>query len=114
MELTTDTAPIPLETLAVLRRKAQPDKYVGKSVLGRWFSRLVLSDDYLASLEKEQVLEGAFTSSERRQFQAVQRDCDESYEGILARAKAHAERLGRGYRGAVESSVIHDVITGKR
>ena len=106
------TPVVPVEQLAVLRRKASPDKYDRKGIVGRLIDRLVFRYEFMATLSQDELLEGAFTPRERTYFQAIERDCEDSYRGILARTSAYAERLGRGYRGHIHAEIVRKTVRG--
>lgn len=99
------------EDIAILQRMTRPEKYGLKSSLSRWLDRILWRRDYLSTVSKDTVLEGAFAPRERREFLALQRTCEESHGLLLERANAHSERLGRGYRGFVQAEVIRETVT---
>jgi len=81
-----------------------------RDYLSRAFHYLMASENYLLSLEEKSLQEGALTPGERTHFQEVERDVEDSYRSILARTDAYFGRLGRGYRGSLESEIIREAV----
>lgn len=106
------TPVVPVEKLAILRRKVLPDEYVRKSRFGRLIDRLLFRAAFAATLSQDELLKRALAPRAREIFLAVQRDCEDSYRAILARSSAYAGQLGRGYQNRLHADIVKETIRG--
>lgn len=82
-----------------------------KNLLAQAYHWIVCSEDYLQSMEEEQVSRGALAPKARDDYLRAEQDCKRSYQALHDRAGAFSEVLGRGYRGHVEARAVRKAVS---
>lgn len=108
-----NTPVIPSGVQEVLQLKCRPETtvYVYSSALWRWFGDLFDTANYRSTLTQEQLIERAFAKRERGFFRALQQDCDDAFKDLLARAVAHVDRLGIGFRQRIYAEAVKERVS---